>query len=390
MSQTHAQRLRESHLARFKGAENPRLFSCPGRINLIGEHIDYNGGHVLPAAIDKRIFLCVSRNNDGMIRFSDLSFGAAWEIPLEFLEHRDPTVDRFWLYPFGAVKLSGNGISTGMDLSYSSDIPLGAGVSSSAAITTVTLYALDALSGRKTDTAEMARKGQRVEREFAGVSCGIMDQFAVIHGKRHHAMLLDTRDLSCRYVRIDTRFVHFILVNSGIKHSLRQTGYNDRRRDCENALARLWESGAPIEHLCDMGMADFNRWSGVLNATEHKRAMHAVSENERAVAFFNAIRERDFEGSGELLYASHESLRDRYEVSIPEMDLMVEWTRGMDGVFGARMMGGGFGGCTINMVRADRTGEFKAAMCGLFRSAFGKDPEMIECTIDDGVREEAL
>jgi galactokinase len=137
-------------------------------------------------------------------------------------------------------------------------------------------------------------------------------------------------------------------------------------------------------------MDDFNRWSGVLNTTEYKRAMHAVSENERAVAFFKTIRERNFEGSGELLYASHESLRDRYEVSISEMDAMVEWTRGMDGVFGARMMGGGFGGCTINMVRADRVREFKAAMRGLFRGAFGKEPEMTECTIDDGVREEVL
>lgn len=387
MSEVHAHRLRESHLERFKGAGNPRLFSCPGRINLIGEHIDYNGGHVLPAAIDKRIYLCISPNSVGMLRFSDLSFSASWEMPLEWLKRKDPPVDRFWLYSFGAVKLSGVDPATGFDFSYSSDIPLGAGVSSSAAITVVTLHALDALTGRETDTAALARKGQRVEREFAGVSCGIMDQFAVIHGKRDHAMLLDTRDLSFEYVKIDSHFVHFILINSGIKHSLRESGYNDRRRDCENALARLREHGAPIEHLCDMDMIDFNRWSKVLDGAELKRAHHAVSENERAISFFNTIRERDFEGSGILLYASHESLRDEYEVSIPEMDEMVEWTRGMEGVFGARMMGGGFGGCTINMVRADRAEDFKSTMRGRFKSAFGKEPEMTECAIDDGVCE---
>lgn len=368
-------------------SQDIRVFVCPGRINLIGEHIDYNGGRVLPAAIDREIHLCVSPNKRDSFRFASLDFNGIGEIPLGDLRTIGVPHDEWWLYPYGAIRLMDEKWDAGFDFSYYSTIPVGAGVSSSAAITTVTLFALHTFQNHRINTLDLARLGQRVEREIVGVSCGIMDQFAVIHGRKNQAMLLDTRDLTCQYVGIDSSIAHFVLINSGIRHSLKESGYNNRRKECESALAIIKSYGENINALCDLSLARLKDIAGNLPFVEARRAFHAVSENERTLAFYRALKEYDFIKAGELLYESHNSLRDHFEVSTPEIDRIVEWTGGIDGVYGARMMGGGFGGCIIAMVAVYAVEGFIETMTRKFEGAFGRKPEVYPCTIEDGVRE---
>ncbi|MCU0843322.1 MAG: galactokinase [Spirochaetes bacterium] len=383
----HLKRLIERHGSVFPDTGPVRVFFCPGRMNLIGEHVDYNGGHVLPAAIDRAVYLCMSRNALKRFRFNDASFDASGDLPLS-LFGAGAVVPKVWLYPAGALALVRSDWDEGLDLSFLSSIPPGAGVSSSAAVTTVTLYGALSMLGLPINTVELAKLGQRVEREYAGVACGIMDQFAVIHGRKDSAMLLDTRDLSFEYLTIDSSRIHFVLVNSGVKHSLRESGYNDRRRECESALALLRGMGAGIDHLCELGPAEYERMAPELPAVERKRARHAVTENARALDFHRLMRSGDNAGAGALLYASHASLRDDFEVSIDELDRLVEWAAPLPGVFGSRMMGGGFGGCTITMLEAGAAaGEFAREIGARFQSAYGGPPQVFECTIGEGVGE---
>ncbi|HNU90245.1 MAG TPA: galactokinase [Spirochaetota bacterium] len=379
-------RLVAAHNSSFPGAAHPRVFSCPGRINLIGEHVDYNGGHVFPAAIDRAVYLCVSENASGLFRFHDAGFQDSGELPLS-LFREGIEVPRVWLYPAGALAALRADWDRGFDLSYLSTIPVGAGVSSSAAITTVTLFAMAKTLGMELDGIELARMGQRVEREYAGVACGIMDQFAVIHGRKDSAILLDTRDLSYEYLYIDPSRVRFVLVNSGVRHSLRESGYNDRRMECESALALLRGLGAKIDHLCDLSPVDFMPLGPSLPPLELRRARHAITENARTLEFLRRMRSGDFSAAGELLYASHASLRDDFEVSIDQMDRLVEWAGGVEGAYGSRMMGGGFGGCTVTMVDAPSAGRFAAEIALKFQEEYGAPPGVLECAIGDGVSE---
>jgi galactokinase len=379
-------KLRAQHRKSFPGDADIRCFSCPGRINLIGEHIDYNGGDGFSAAIDKRIYAAISKNKLGLIRFNDLHFNARKEFrPGDIRPGAD--IEKVWLYPYGAISLLELKGAQGYDMSFDNSIPSGAGVSSSAAITIITLFAVSTLAGITIESHELARLGQRVEQEFAGVSCGIMDQFAVIHGRKDAAMLLDTRDLSFEYVGIDSHKVHFILVNSGVKHSLRDSAYNDRRRECEEALHLLKKAGIKIEHLCDLDSASVDMLGNHLTGNALKRALHSVTENDRSINYYRALTNQDYKAAGKLMYDSHRSLKDDFEVSIPEIDSMVEWTQKIAGVYGARMMGGGFGGCTLNMVARDRVRGFVSEIGKRFESEFGKKAEIFDCVIDDGVKE---
>ena len=383
----------ESHKKTFPGAVSTRVFSCPGRINLIGEHIDYNGGHVLPASIDKAIYLCITKNNDRLFRFHSTAFSGVVDVPLDTLFTQELHHGDWWIYTAGVVRLmfeKGWPADHGFDLTFLSTIPVGSGMSSSAAMCEVCIYAFMQEFGIAMTKQEMVLLGQRIEREAAGVKCGIMDQFAVVHGKKDHAVLLDTRDMSYSYVPVDSHKAHWILVNSGVKHSLRESGYNDRRHQCENALAIMKSKGIKGEHLCDISMNDFERVKQDLPEAERKRAFHAISENIRTLEFDACMKKNDYAAAGRLLYGSHESLRDNFEVSISEIDQMVEWARGIKGVIGARLMGGGFGGCTINMVEVGCTEEFKKIMTAQFEKAFGRTPEIYECVVEDGVKEEKI
>ena len=374
------------HKKKYPETGKIRIFSCPGRINIIGEHIDYNGGHVLPAAINKRIYCCISANSKKRFRFLSSNFNDYYEIPIDEIDtHLNK--GRWWLYPLGALRLLNESWENGYDMSFHSTIPIGAGMSSSAAITVVTLFGLTVKNSIEMHPLSLAQLAQRVEREIVGVKCGIMDQFIAIHGKKNNAIILDTRDLSFEYVTFNENSTRLILINSGISHSLKDSEYNIRRTECENALSIIKNAGIDIRYLCELEDKNFQELQEHLPPNERKRTHHAITENRRTVTFYEKIQISDLQSAGEMLYESHQSLRNYYEVSIPEIDAMVDWTADIDGVYGARMMGGGFGGCTINMVAPDAAQEFREIMAERFKRKFGEEPEMYECTIEDGVKE---
>lgn len=378
------------HREHFPQSADYALFSSPGRINIIGEHIDYNGGTVLPAAIDKHIYICVSRNNDGIIRFVSANHKGIGEVTLNNLyttQTQAHARHTWWLYPLGACILSHIEFTSGFDISFYSTLPVGAGMSSSAAITVGTLYALYTLHNQKIKTKDLALIAQRVEWEYAGVQCGIMDQMAIINGKKDTAIVLNTKDLDFVNIPIDTSAVRFVLVNSGVKHSLKESAYNDRRQECERSLIILQKAGFHIHYLCDCRIDDLPSIQQHLPETEYKRAYHVISENHRVHQFAHEIQQYNLTKAGELLYKSHESLSVHYEVSIPLIDEMVEWASDIDGVYGSRLMGGGFGGCTINMVAVYAVEHFIQTIAQKFLKKINRTPEIYECSIDDGTHQ---
>ena len=375
------------HREHFPHSTDYALFASPGRINIIGEHIDYNGGTVLPAAIDKHIYICVSRNNDGIIRFVSANHKEIGEVSLKNLytpQTQSHAANTWWVYPYGACVVSTIEFDYGLDFSFYSTLPVGAGMSSSASITVGTLYALYSLYNKKIKNADLALQAQKVEWDFAGVHCGIMDQMAIINGKKDQAIMLNTQSMDFSYIPVDTSAVRFVLVNSGIKHSLRESGYNDRRRECEQALAMLKQAGFAIQHLCDCSLDDLIQIQNILPQTEYKRAYHVISENHRVHQFAREIQQYNLSKAGELLYKSHQSLSVNYEVSIPLIDEMVEWASDIDGVYGSRLMGGGFGGCTISMVALYAVEHFTVTIAQKFKKKENRTPEIYECSIEDG------
>ncbi|MBN1499036.1 MAG: galactokinase [Spirochaetes bacterium] len=383
-------KLIEAHSGKFGPSGKLRVFACPGRINLIGEHIDYNGGHVLPAAVDKSIYLVITPNDRKSFRFFSTAFGNVNEISINDLYKTSPANNNWWIYPAGVIRTLAEDewpLEHGYDMSFASTIPVGSGMSSSAALTEVVVFALSTLLKIHLTLPHMAALGQRIETEFAGVSCGIMDQFAVVTGKRNCAVMLNTKNLEYEYVKVDSNVVHWILVNSMVKHSLKDSGYNERRSDCETSVEKLNKCGFNRKYICDFTMEEFEKNKEVLIEREQKRVYHAITEESRTVQFEKLMKRGDYESAGKLLTGSHESLRDNYEVSIPELDKMVEWAMSIEGVLGSRMMGGGFGGCTINMVKKENVSAFKEIISDKFRKEFRKETEIYDCVIGDGVRE---
>ncbi|MEJ5362144.1 MAG: galactokinase [Spirochaetota bacterium] len=375
------------HREHFPQSTDCALFASPGRINIIGEHIDYNGGTVLPAAIDKHIYICVSRNDDGIIRFVSANHKKTGEVAINNLhspQTRTHAAHTWWVYPYGACALSNIELDYGLDFSFYSTLPVGAGMSSSASITVGTLYALYSLYNKKIKNSDLALKAQKVEWDYAGVHCGIMDQMAIINGKKDHAISLNTQNLEYTHIPVDTAAVQFVLVNSGIKHSLRESAYNDRRRDCERALLILKKNGYSINHLCDCSIDDLSAIQEILPPTEYKRVYHVISEHNRVLQFASEIQRYNLTRAGEFLYKSHDSLSTYYEVSLPLIDQMVEWASQIDGVYGSRLMGGGFGGCTISMVALYAVEHFTETIAQKFKKKENRTPEIYQCSLEDG------
>ncbi|HOJ29066.1 MAG TPA: galactokinase [Spirochaetota bacterium] len=377
------------HREYFPRSTDCALFASPGRINIIGEHIDYNGGNVLPAAIDKHIYICISRNNDGIIRFVSANHKETGEVAINNLhspQTKAHAAHAWWVYPYGACVLSNIEFDCGLDFSFYSTLPVGAGMSSSASITVGTLYALYSLNNITIKSKDIALQAQKVEWDFAGVKCGIMDQMAIINGKKDNAIMLNTQTMEFSYIPVDTSTVRFILVNSGVKHSLRESAYNDRRHECERALLTLKKAGFAIQNLCDCSVDDLIQIQNILPQTEYKRTYHVIYENHRVHQFAREIQQYNLKKAGELLYKSHQSLSVYYEVSIPLIDEMVEWASDIDGVYGSRLMGGGFGGCTISMVALYAVEHFTRTIAQKFKKRENRIPQIYECSIEDGTR----
>ena len=358
----------------------PRIFRAPGRVNLIGEHTDYNDGFVLPAAIDKATFVAVSPRADREVVAESIDLGGSISIDLDDREAQ-PRSDWGKYVQGVALILEASGYRLrGADLLIASDIPFGAGLSSSAALEISVASALTAIAGHTIGRMELAKIAQAAEHAYGGVMSGIMDQFVSAHGQAGRALFLDCRSLE--WSALPLADATLVICNTKTKHDLADGEYNKRRSECEKAALLLGK-----DSLRDVSIADVENVSADMPLVLKKRARHVVTENARVVAAVSALGAGDLRGFGELMDESHESLRDDFEVSCPEMDTMVTISRRHPGLLGARMMGGGFGGCTINMMLPEARGEFISNVGRQYQDETGIEPELYEVTVANGVIE---
>lgn len=329
-------------------------FFAPGRVNLIGEHTDYNGGHVFPCALSFGTHAVLCKRDDRTIRLHSLNLSNKGIIETD-LDHIAFNPKQDWAnYPLGVLHVMQNrgyNIDQGFEMLFWGNIPAGAGLSSSASIELATAVALNTAFGLNIPQIELVKMAQEAENKFVGMNCGIMDQFASGMGKEDHAILLDCNTLKYEYVPLNLRGISIVIINSNKKHSLVNSGYNDRRRESENALKAL-QTQLPIKSLGELSIEDFEKYKTLIkDPIEQKRAKHAVYENQRTLQATQCLRKGEVETFGKLMNQSHISLRDDYEVSCPELDLIAETAWSVPGVLGARMTGGGFGGSAVALVK---------------------------------------
>ena len=368
----------------FGGA--PHIFSAPGRVNLIGEHTDYNEGFVLPIAIDRRTYVAAAANDSRQVRVQSLDLNSEAVFALD-----QPTTSftKKWLaYVAGvAFELERAGIElSGADLIISSQVPIGAGLSSSAALEVAVAAALSGICGRKLEATRLALIAQEAEHVYAGTRCGIMDQLTAAAAQRSQALLIDCRSLEVRHVKLNFPETNIVICNTNIKHDLAASAYNERRRECEQVVEILRRTLPNVRALRDVSSDELDKYIDDLPDVLYRRARHIVTENERTINAASALERNDIGEFGKLMWASHESLRQDYEVSCRELDLMVELAAGCHGVLGARMTGGGFGGCTINLVKRDGFESFREKITADYRTETGIDAEVYAVSSDDGVR----
>lgn len=363
-----------------------RVFRAPGRVNLIGEHTDYNDGFVLPVAIDFATAVTASPREDRLLQIRSENFDETISLDLDDAE---PVAGRHWSdYPRGvAVILERAGYQLkGADLQIQSEVPMGAGLSSSAAIEVATGYALLSVAGFDIDRLELAKLCQRAENEFVGMRCGIMDQFIACHGRKDHALLLDCRSLESKLVPLPEA-ARLVICNTMIKHELAAGEYNRRRAECEEGVHHLAERFEGIRALRDATLMQLESVRHDLPEAVYRRCRHVITENTRVTEAVAALERGDLKACGCLMAESHRSLRDDYEVSCEELDTMVALAQPLPGVYGSRMTGGGFGGCTVNLVAQESTAEFQQRITEAYNQTTGITPEVYVCQASDGVAE---
>ncbi len=365
----------------------PRLFRAPGRVNLIGEHTDYNDGFVLPMAIDRETVVAAAPRDDRRVRAFSLNRNEEAEFDLDAPGRPRRGV---WLdYVEGvaqALEQKGARLK-GADLVISSDVPAGAGLSSSAALEISTGFALLSVSGLEVDRVRLALAGQQAEHEYVGAMVGIMDQFVAALGQKGHALLIDCRSLEHRAVPLDTREAAVVICDSRVKHDLADSEYNVRRAECERGVELLREVLPGIKALRDVSIEDFERHEEALPEPVRRRCRHVVTENARTLSAVEALSRGDLEEMGRLMKRSHRSLRDDYEVSCAELDLLTEIADDFAPCLGARLTGGGFGGSTVNLVRRHALAEFQSLVTTEYQRATGTTPNIYVSDADDGAKE---
>jgi galactokinase len=381
---TTARELRVAFRA-FHGSQ-PRIYRAPGRVNLIGEHTDYNDGFVMPAAIDFFTRVAISPRDDRTISVASEHFPEQVDFDLD---DPAPQPTRHWSdYVRGvAVTLEQAGYRLrGAQLQISGGVPIGAGLSSSAAIEVATGYALLEHSGFNVDRVELAKLCQRAENDFVGMRCGIMDQFISCHALKGKALLLDCRSLKYKIVPLanETRLV---ICNTMVKHELAGGEYNKRRAECEEGVRHLAKRLPRVRALRDVTLAELEANAHHLSKVVYRRCRHVISENARVLKGAAALEGNDAAEFGRLMDESHSSLRDDYEVSCEELDLMVEFAKDLPGVYGAKMTGGGFGGCTVNLVAGERVEQVKEKIAREYETATGIAAEIYVCRAESGAQE---
>ena len=371
------------------GAAQMHAYFSPGRVNLIGEHTDYNGGHVFPCAISLGTYALVAPRTDGISRLYSMNLPEQGVV--QFPMHGAVKSDAYgWAnYPIGVVRVmedAGHRAAHGFDIVLYGTLPNGAGLSSSASIEVLMAVILNDELNLGIDMVELVKFSQKAENEFVGMNCGIMDQFAVGMGKKDCAILLDCNTLSYRYSKLALDGCSIVITNTNKTHSLVTSAYNERRTQCESALKAL-QKVKPIKALGELTNAEFDAIaSAIPDPVERRRARHAVYENNRTLEAVKALEANDVKRFGELMNASHVSLRDDYEVTGPELDTLAELAWRQDGVLGSRMTGGGFAGCTVSIVRDAAIPAFEKNVGDAYTAKIGYAPSFYVANIADGAR----
>jgi galactokinase len=365
----------------------PRLFRAPGRVNLIGEHTDYNGGFVLPLAIDCEAVVAAAPREDRRVEVYSLNRDEAASFDLDNPGERRRGL---WLdYVEGVARaLESRGVKLrGAELLILSDVPVGAGLSSSAALEVAAGLALSEVSGQRVDPVQLALAGQQAEHTYVGTMCGIMDQFVAALGQEGHALLIDCRALAATPVPLDTTSVAVVITDTGVKHDLSTSAYNERREECEQGVRLLGQYLDGVVQLRDVSVADFERYAERLPEVVRRRCRHVVTEDARTLEAADALRRGRLEDLGRLMRSSHESLRDDYEVSCAELDFLAETAWSLACVVGSRMTGGGFGGSTVSLVRRDALEDFRREITAKYEERFNNAPTVYVSDAGGGARE---
>ena len=361
-----------------------RVYTSPGRVNLIGEHTDYNGGFVFPGAIDKGIYAAINPNGTDKIRAYSIDYQAMSEFGMR---EEDAPKETWARYIFGVVReMQKRGFQPkGFDTVFAGDVPLGAGMSSSAALESTFAFAMNDIYDLGIDKFELARIGQSTEHNYCGVKCGIMDQFASIFGKKGHLMRLNCATMEFEYFPFDPKGYKVVLLDTVVKHELASSAYNKRRESCENACAHIAKRHSEVKYLSDATMQMLNEVKNEISQEDYMRAKYVIGEKQRVLDVCDALEKGDYTTVGDRMYGTHHGMSKEYEVSCDELDFLNEIAKEC-GVTGSRVMGGGFGGCTINLVKEGLYDKFIATAKEKFNKRFGHEPKVYDVVISDGAR----
>ena len=361
-----------------------QLYTSPGRVNLIGEHTDYNGGFVFPGAIDKGIYAAINPNGTDKIRVYSIDYKAYAEFGMR---EEDAPKEAWARYIFGVVReMQKRGFEpNGVDAVFAGDVPLGAGMSSSAALESTFAFALNDIYKLGIDKFELARIGQSTEHNYCGVKCGIMDQFASIFGKKGHLMRLNCATMEFEYFPFDPKGYKVVLLDTVVKHELASSAYNKRRESCENACAHIAAKHPEVKYLSDATMQMLDEVKDDISQEDYLRAKYVIGEKQRVLDVCDALEKGDYETVGDRMYGTHHGMSKEYEVSCDELDFLNDIAK-ESGVTGSRVMGGGFGGCTINLVKENFYDNFIETAKDKFNKKFGHEPKVYDVIISDGAR----
>ena len=376
--------VRSRFIKHFDGTTGS-IYASPGRINLIGEHTDYNGGFVFPGAVDCGMMAEIKPNGTNKVRAYSIDLKDLVEFDLN--DEKGPNAS--WArYIFGVCKeMQARGVEVkGFNTAFAGDVPLGAGMSSSAALESCFAFAINDMFGdNKVDKFELAKAGQATEHKYIGVNCGIMDQFASVFGKKGSLIRLDCRSLEYEYFPFNPVGYKLVLLNSCVKLELASSAYNDRRASCENVVAHIAKKHAGVETLRDADWAMLEEVKGEVSEEDYNCAKYVIGEKDRVLAVCDALQKGDYKTVGEKMYETHEGLSKDYKVSCEELDFLNDIANEC-GVIGSRVMGGGFGGCTINLVAEDKYDNFIATAKQKYNEKYGKEPKVYDVVIGDGSR----
>ncbi|MDO4692907.1 MAG: galactokinase [Porphyromonadaceae bacterium] len=360
------------------------LYTSPGRINLIGEHTDYNGAFVFPGAVDKAMYAEIRLNGTDKIRAYALDLGESAEFGLEEADAPEQSWARYVFGVAREIQKRGHKIG-GFDTVFAGDVPLGAGMSSSAALESTFAFALNELFNLGIDKFELAKIGQATEHNYVGVKCGIMDQFASVFGKEGHLIRLDCKSLEYEYFPFKPVGYRLLLVDSVVKHELASSAYNKRRESCEAAVAAIAKRYPEVKFLRDASMTQLDEVKGEISAEDYMRSEYVIEEVQRVLDVCDALERGDYQTVGQKMYETHHGMSKLYEVSCEELDFLNDLAKEM-GVTGSRVMGGGFGGCTINLVKDELYDKFKEETKARYMAKYGREPKFYDVVISDGAR----